>query len=352
MHRLLIAAASIAVTGVLWAVDGMPVKTARPESVSEGEGYVAVGRLASSHAVEVSARVTGTLWAREGDEGTRVKKGDVLYRVEDTLYKANVQTARAQLAELEARLRSAESEVVRYSASEAKGGVSKIELDRAVLNRDVATAQVEAAKAKLALSENDLSYCTITSPIDGVLGRSAVDVGNTVGPSSGTLRDVVAFDPIDALVAIPETQLLRSFDNRTIKPTFRISLIRSDGQVYPVELKVFAIDNKVDSATGTVLVRFRGDNPRGVLIPGAYVKLVFTETFASPRLAIPMSAVVFEGEDRYVFTVAGGRAAKRKVKLGAQLDNRFFVEDGLGAEDMIAVTGIHKLADGMQVKVD
>lgn len=342
----------LAMAGTVFADGAMAVRAVKPEKVSEGEGYVCVGRMASSHEVKVSARVTGTLWERKGDEGARVRKGDVLYRIEDTVYKANLQTAKAQLAELEARLRNAEKEVDRYSASAAKGGVSKVDLDRATLNRDVAKAQIEAAKAKVALCENDLSYCTIASPIDGVLGQSAFDAGNNVSPASGTLRDVVAFDPIDALVAIPESQMLCAFENRKMKPRFNIRLIRSDGKPYPIDLKVFAIDNKIDAATGTVQVRFRGANPKGVLMPGAYVKLVFSETFPEPRLTIPMSAVVFEGEDRFVFKVVGGVAKKAKVVLGEQIDNRLFVTSGLGEDDMVVSTGIHKLYDGAQVKVD
>lgn len=352
MSSKLLAILFLGLAGGAWAEGEMVVKGVRPEKVTEGEGYVCVGRMASSHEVKVSARVTGTLWERKGDEGARVKKGDLLYRIEDTVYKANLQTAKAQLAELEARLRNAETDVKRYSASEAKGGVSKVELDRAVLNRDVTKAQIEAAKAKVALCENDLSYCTITSPIDGVLGLSAFDAGNNVSPASGTLRDVVAFDPIDALVAIPESQMICTFENRKMKPRFNIRLIRSDGKPYPIDLKVFAIDNKIDAATGTVQVRFRGANPNGVLMPGAYVKLVFSETFPEPQLTVPMSAVVFEGEDRFVFKVVGGVAKKTKVVLGEQIDNRLFVTSGLGADDVIVSTGIHKLYDGAQVKVD
>jgi len=346
------AASCVAVLTATVAFAGreIAVKTSRPEKVSSGDGIVCVGRIAASHKVEISARVTGTLWERKGDEGTPVKKGDLLYRIEDTIYKANLQTARAELAELETKLTMAETEVKRYSASEAKGGVSKIDLDRALLNRDVNKAKIEAAKAKVSLCENDLSYCTVCSPIDGVLGRSAFDAGNNVSPGSGMLRDVQCFDPIDVLVAIPESSLIRMFVGREVKPSFKIQLIRADGEPYPLDLKVFAVDNKVDPSTDTVLVRFRAANPNMAVLPGAYVKLVFTETFDAPKLAVPLSAVAFEGENRFLYVVSGGKAAKRKVALGATVGNKVFIAEGLKEGESFVSAGVHKMFDGAQVK--
>jgi len=348
--RILMSCLAVMTATVVYAGREIAVKTSRPEKATSGDGIACVGRIASSHKVEVSARVTGTLWERKGEEGTRVKKGDVLYRIEDTIYKANLQTARAELAELETKLTMANTEVQRYSASEAKGGVSKIELDRALLNRDVTKAKIDAAKAKVTLCENDLSYCTILSPIDGVLGRSSVEVGNNIGPNTGMLRDIQCIDPIDVLVAIPESALIQIFVNRQVKPSFKIQLIRADGEPYPLDLKVYACDNKVDPSTDTVLVRFRAANPQYAVVPGSYVKLVFTETFDAPRLTIPLSAVVFSGEKRFVYVVSDGKASKRPVELGATVGNRIFVESGLTEAESFVTAGVHKMFDGAEVK--
>ena len=177
------------------------VKTAKPEAVAESEPYVVVARTDGSHEVKLTARVVGTLWERKGEEGEAVKKGDVLYRIEDTIYKAYLKTAKAKAAELEAKLKLAELEAARYTKTETSGGVSKSERDRVVLARDVARAELEAAEAQVTLCENDLSYCTITSPIDGFLGRYKFDVGNNVCPQVGELRDVIQADPIDVRVS-------------------------------------------------------------------------------------------------------------------------------------------------------
>ena len=331
------------------------VKTAKPETVEESEPYVVVARAEGSQKVALTARVVGTLWERKCEEGEAVKKGDVLYRIEDTIYKANLKTAKAKAAELKAKLELAELEAARYTATETKGGVSKSERDRVVLARDVAKAELEAAEAQVALCENDLSYCTILSPVDGLLGRYRFDAGNNVGPQSGELRDVICADPIDVVAAIPEQRIFRAFETRnfrekaTLRKNAHIRLLRSDGQECPVKLEVYAMDNKVDSATGTVMVRFRGENPGNVLRPGAYVRLLMSARFDTPRLAAPMSAVVFEGENRFIYVVANGKAEKRKVTLGEQLGDRVIVEEGLKADEAFVVTGTHKLSSGCAV---
>ena len=349
MKRLLMLMAAVAVVAQAGAAEVVAV--AKPQRVTETDGHVFVGRVNATQTVRLTARVTGTLLVSNGDEGQRVKKGDVVLRIEDTVYRANLQTAKAQLAELEARLRHAETEVARYSAGAAKGGVSKVELDRAVLNRDVIKAQIEAAKAKVVTCEDDLSRCVVRSPIDGVYGAGPVDAGNEVSPASGTLKEIFAIDPIDVSVAVPESVRLDCMDKGGEKGIEKVSLIRANGKPYPIDLKVHAVSKRVEAATGTVKVTLRGANPDGALTPGGYVKIVSREVFKTPRLAVPMAAVVFEGEDRYAYVVVEGKAAKRKVVLSDQSGDLMFVGSGLAADDDVVVAGVHKLSDGAAVTV-
>ena len=349
MKRLLMLMASVAVAAQAGAAEVVAV--AKPQLVTETDGHVFVGRVQATQTVRLTARVTGTLLEAKGDEGERVKKGDVVLRIEDTVYRANLQTAKAQLAELEARLRHAETEVARYSAGAAKGGVSQVELDRAVLSRDVIKAQIDAARAKVVTCEDDLAHCEIRSPIDGVYGAGPVDAGNVVGPGSGTLKEIFAIDPIDVDVAVPEAVRLDCMDKGGEKGIERLSLLRANGRPYPVDLTVHAVSKRVEAATGTVKVTLRGANPDGALTPGGYVKVVSREVFKTPRLAVPLAAVVFEGDDRYAYVVAGGKAAKRKVALNGQSGDLAFVESGLTEGDVVVVAGVHKLSDGAAVTV-
>ena len=349
MKRLVMLMASVAIAAQAGAAEVVAV--AKPQRVTETDGHVFVGRVMATQTVRLTARVTGTLLEAKGDEGERVKKGDVVLRIEDTVYRANLQTAKAQLAELEARLRHAETEVARYSAGAAKGGVSKVELDRAVLNRDVIKAQIEAAKAKVVTCEDDLSRCVVRSPINGVYGSGPVDAGNEVSPGSGTLKEIFAIDPIDVSVAVPESVRLDCMDKGGEKGIEKLTLLRANGKPYPIDLKVHAVSKRVEAATGTVKVTLRGANPDGALTPGGYVKIVSREVFKTPRLAVPMAAVVFEGEDRYAYVVVEGKAAKRKIVLSDQSGDLMFVGAGLTADDDVVVAGVHKLSDGAAVTV-
>ena len=345
-----------AVCGALGAFAAGPqqgpvaVKTSKATTVEETEPYVVVARTVGAMTIKITARVVGTLWEQNGKEGDAVKKGDVLYRIEDTIYKANLKTAKAKAAELRAKLELAELEAARYTATETKGGVSRSERDRVVLARDVAKAELEAAEAQVTLCENDLSYCTILSPIDGILGICRFDAGNNVGPQVGELGDVIQTDPIDVVAAIPEQRMFWAFEKRDVKRNAHIRMLRSDGQEVPVGLKLHAIDNKVDSATGTVMVRFRCANPDGKLRPGAYVKLLMSARYDQPKLAIPLAALVFEGEKRFVYVVKDGKAEKRAISVGEQQGDRILVESGLAADESFVVAGTHKLSDGAAVK--
>ena len=327
------------------------VAVAKPTRVKETEGHVFVGRVKAAETVCLTARVTGTLLESNGDEGAPVKKGDVLFRIEDTVYRANLQTAQAELAELAARLKHAETEVVRFSAGAAKGGVSQVELDRAVLNRDVLKAQIEAVKAKIVRCEDDLARCVIRSPFDGVIGSRPVDAGNEVGPGRGTLVEVFTVDPIDIEVAVPEAVRIACMSKDSERSIEKLTLLRADGKPWPVELKVHSVSKAIDAATGTVKVTLRGANSDGALTAGGYVKVVSQEVFRAPPLALPLSAIVFEGEDRFAYVVSGGKALKRKVALGDQSGDLVFVESGVTEEDDVVVAGVHKLSDGTAVTV-
>ena len=327
------------------------VAVARPRQVTESDGLVLVGRVLSPETVRLTARVSGELLESNGEEGALVKKGDVLLRIEDAAYRANLQTAQAKLAELEARLRHADSEVERYSAGEAEGSISKDDTVRAILNRDVIRAQIVAAKAQIAQCEADLAHCVVRSPIDGAIGADPVDAGNNVGPGSGTLMEVFSIDPVDIAVAVPEAVRIDCMGGDGEKKIEKYTLLRANGKPYPVDLQVHSVSKKVDAATGTVKVTLRGANPDGALTPGGYVKLIVQEVYRTPRLAVPMAAVVFEGDECYAYVVADGRASKRRIEIGDQAGDLVFVGSGLSMDDDVVVSGVHKLADGTAVTV-
>ena len=322
----------------------------KPVEVKEGEPKSYVGVLKASERVSVTAQVAGKIWKQNFREGGRVEKGQTLFEIEDTVYKANLATAKANLKRLEAQLALAEKEVVRYKKALEKKGVSENDYDRAVNSRDVTLADIETAKARIALAENDMVYTKVLSPISGTVGETKIRVGNNVSPQTGELVSIVQSDPIDIQFALSESDFYRSFDGRTLKGNVRLEVRRADGEAVDRKISVDFVDNQVDHATDTIMVQLVADNADGMLVPGGYAKVLLTEKFEPAKIAVKVSAVMFEGEKRFVYVVGDDDVAERReIKTGVQIGDLQLVESGLSADERVVVTGIHKVIAGQAV---
>ena len=321
-----------------------------PVEVKEGEPKSYVGVLKASERVSVTAQVAGKIWKQNFREGGRVEKGQTLFEIEDTVYKANLATAKANLKRLEAQLALAEKEVVRYKKALEKKGVSENDYDRAVNSRDVTLADIETAKARIALAENDMVYTKVLSPISGTVGETKIRVGNNVSPQTGELVSIVQSDPIDIQFALSESDFYRSFDGRTLRGNVRLEVRRADGEAVDRKISVDFVDNQVDHATDTIMVQLVADNADGMLVPGGYAKVLLTEKFEPAKIAVKVSAVMFEGEKRFVYVVGDDDVAERReIKTGVQIGDLQLVESGLSADERVVVTGIHKVIAGQAV---
>lgn len=322
----------------------------KPVEVKEGEPKSYVGMLKASERVSVTAQVAGKIWKQNFREGGRVEKGQTLFEIEDTVYKANLATAKANLKRLEAQLALAEKEVVRYKKALEKKGVSENDYDRAVNARDVTLADIETAKARIALAENDMVYTKVLSPISGTVGETKIRVGNNVSPQTGELVSIVQSDPIDIQFALSESDFYRSFDGRTLKGNVRLEVRRADGEAVDRKISVDFVDNQVDHATDTIMVQLVAGNADGMLVPGGYAKVLLTEKFEPAKIAVKVSAVMFEGEKRFVYVVGADEVAERReIKTGEQIGDLQLVESGLSSDERVVVTGIHKVVDGQSV---
>ena len=321
-----------------------------PVEVKEGEPKSYVGVLKASERVSVTAQVAGKIWKQNFREGGRVEKGQTLFEIEDTVFKANLATAKANLKRLEAQLALAEKEVVRYKKALEKKGVSENDYDRAVNSRDVTLADIETAKARIALAENDMVYTKVLSPISGTVGETKIRVGNNVSPQTGELVSIVQSDPIDIQFALSESDFYRSFDGRTLRGNVRLEVRRADGEAVDRKISVDFVDNQVDHATDTIMVQPVADNADGMLVPGGYAKVLLTEKFEPAKIAVKVSAVMFEGEKRFVYVVGDDDVAERReIKTGVQIGDLQLVESGLSADERVIVTGIHKVIAGQAV---
>ena len=347
-------AACFAASGALHAA-GMPRRptpTVRAEKavlIDRGEPKSYVATTSPFALVEVVARVSGTMvkdkkWA----EGGPVKAGQLLYNIEDTVYKANVRSAKASLAQAEAELAFAKSEYERYKTLIASKATSKTNYESSVRTLKSCEGRVEAARAALILAENDLSYTRIYSPINGKIGKSIYSSNNYITPAKGTLATIVQYDPIKLRFAMSEADYLRHFGNGGSKAELRI--FRADGKEIKQKAKLDFVDNRADSATGTLMLQFLVPNPDEQLIPDGYATVKFSEKFDKPLPAVNIAALMTDGKHHFVYVVGRDNTVERRqVVPGEQVGERQAILSGLKEGELVITGGGHKAVPGGKV---
>lgn len=165
------------------------------------------------------------------------------------------------------------------------------------------------------------------------------------------MATIVQSDPIDVQFALAEADYYRSFERGSLKGNVRLDVFRADGAKVAGPVKVDFADNQVDRATDTIMVQLVADNAAGALIPGGYAKVQLTETFEPAKVAVRVSAVLFEGDRRFVYVVGADNVAeKREIVQGVQIGDLQVVESGLALGERVVVTGLHKVAAGQSVQ--
>jgi membrane fusion protein (multidrug efflux system) len=315
-----------------------------------------VGQTLGFQDVEIRARVEGYLTNMSFQEGSLVRKGDLLYEIDRLPLEAIVAQAKADQATAEARLAKANNDVARYRPLVAKQAVSQRELDDAVAEQDAAKSQVDAAKANVDKATLDLSYTRITAPISGLIGATLVKSGNLVGRGESTLLTTISqIDPALFRVGVTEADYLRiarrNIDSgRPGGPQSGIRLTLADGTVYPHTGKVSVVDRAVDPTTGTLGIQVLFPNPEQLLRPGQYGR-VRALLDNKPGALLVQQRAVQELQNLYSVAVvdSSGKVAFKNVKVGPRVDSLWVIEEGLTASDKVVVEGLQRIQDGMTV---
>jgi membrane fusion protein (multidrug efflux system) len=315
-----------------------------------------VGQTLGYQDVEIRARVEGYLETVNFQEGTIVRKGDLLYTIDRKPLEAVLAQARADQATAESRLAKANNDVARYTPLVAKQAVSQRELDDAVSEQDAARSQVEAAKAAAEKAALDLGYTRITAPIAGLIGTAIVKAGNLVGRGESTLLTTISqLDPALFRVGLTEADYLRVAKRALAQgqkagQQADIQLTLADGTAYDHLGKVFIVDRAVDATTGTLGVQLVYANPDLLLRPGQYGRARVLLENKTGALLVPQRAVQ-ELQNLYSVAVVdgSGKVAFRNVKVGARVDSLWVVEEGLKAGERVVVEGLQRIQDGMTV---
>ena len=318
------------------------------------------GRLEASRVAQVRARAAGILQQRVFKEGSEVKAGDTLFKIDAAPYAAALASARAGQARAEANLAQASALLERYRPLAAANAVSQQDLANAVASQKQAEADVAVGKANVQTAGINLAYADVTAPISGRIGRALVTEGALVGQGEATQLAVIQqIHPmyVNFTQSAGEVmKLRRAMDSGQFKraaggSAASVRLVLEDGSDYPLPGRLLFSDLTVDSSTGQVTLRAEVPNPGGQLLPGLYVRVRLEQAQASNAFLLPQQAVTRTDKGDTVMVVdAQGKVSPRPVKIGSAKGSQWVVLSGLQAGEQVMVDGFQKLQGGGPVK--
>ena len=323
-----------------------------------------LGRIEAVNRVAVVARVTAFLDKRNFVEGAEVKTGDLLYQLERGPFEADLESKQAQVEQLKATLVNARLTTDRARTLLGGPAGQQSTYDAALANQQSLEAQVKAAEAQVDLSQINLNYTEIRSPIDGRIGRTSVTEGNVVTPSSGVLTTIVSQDPMYVTfpVSVREGVMLR--DRYATRGGFNAVVIRlrlPDGRPFNQVGKLNFLNNTIDQNTDTILLRGEIPNPPlfnqqtaggGLreLTDNEFVTVLLEGVQPVEVLAIPRSAVLSDQQGDHVFVLgADNKAEQRQIKLGQSTSTIAAVTSGLLEGEKVIVEGLQRVRPGQPV---
>jgi membrane fusion protein, multidrug efflux system len=317
------------------------------------------GRVAPVRIAEVRSRVTGIIQERVFEQGSLVKAGDVLYRIDPALFKVRVASARASLQKAQATELNASQQLERQRVLRTRNASSDVEYENAAAVHATAKADVALAQAALDEAQINLGYTEVNAPISGIIGGALVTEGALVNADSGDpLATIQQIDPVYADFTQPAGDLLsirrQITAGRLHAPPAdkaKVELVFDDGSVHEKPGKLLFSSATVDSTTGQVTLRAEFPNPNRELLPGLYVRVRIEQAVRKNALSVPQRAVMRDATGAATVYVigAGNKAEARPLKLGPALGGEWIVEDGLKAGDKVIVEGSQKLQPGAVV---
>jgi membrane fusion protein (multidrug efflux system) len=344
---------------------GIPVSTTKAISKELPVYIILPGTTKSIHIVLIQARVEGWLEERHFEEGKMVQEGDLLYEIDATQYKAQLLQAEASLTSAEAQALFTKKELERNEPLFHSGAISQQSFDRLITESEQADSQVLASIADVELARLNLGYCSIYSPITGRIGKTNVNVGTLVGPTTNNkLAEVVQVNPM-YVEFYPQANRLSMIQSSLNKgEMIPIQLIitedKSEGQpsiststiiTKTITGSLVFVDNEIQSSTSTFLARGEFDNSIGVL-PGQYASVHVQLQVIKNAIMIPVKSVMQQPGSYYVWTISDKNTAViTPVTLGLLEGGFQHVLSGLNDGDEVIVEGTASLRSGAPVSV-
>jgi RND family efflux transporter MFP subunit len=338
-----------------------PIPVVRPRTQSVSSYVEVTGNAAAVNAVKLIARVEGYLEQIHYEDGQFVKKGDLLFTIQQDQYKDQLQQAQAQVLTAQASLTHAKIEFARYSKLVKQDAATQIEVDHWVFERASAEASLLSAQAQVALAKLNLSYTEVRAPFDGIVGKHLIDPGNVVGGAGQqtALAEITQLDPIYVVANLSEQDVLKVRANLgqhrlTLADLHKVpvEVALSDETGFPHQGTIQYVAPALDPATGTLLVRGIMQNPDRVLLPGFFVRMRLPMGRVDRNaLLVPDRALQEDQGGRYLLIVNKDDVVEQRyVQLG-QLDGALrVITSGLKPDDRVVVGDLWRATPGTKVK--
>ncbi|MGO4810353.1 efflux RND transporter periplasmic adaptor subunit [Cupriavidus sp. 2MCAB6] len=318
-----------------------------------------VGQTQSDQAVDIRGRVSGFLVKRAYVEGAMVKAGQLLFEIDHKPFQAQLDAAKAQLAQERARLEVARANLARVKPLAERNALSAKDLDDATGNYHAAAAGVEQARAQVEEQQLNLSYTYVRSPVDGVSSSAVLPEGAYVSTTNSLLTTVSTLTPMRINFSVSEPQTLefraQQASKQMVPPPdqhYAVTVVLADGSEFPRKGRITFADATYNQQTGTYLVRAEMPNPEGTLRPGQFVRVLVSGATRPGAIVVPQRAVVHGPKGDLVFVVdKDGKAAPRPVTVGDLSGSMWRIAQGLGPGETVVVDGASKLAPGAPVKI-
>jgi len=311
------------------------------------------GRIEATDSVEIRPRVSGVIDSVRYKEGSEVRKGDVLFVIDQRPYRAALDRAEAELAQARAQAALARTEATRAQRLLETKVISQEVHDQRIANEQQANAAVQAAAAAVETARLNLDFTEVRSPIHGRAGEAMVTAGNLVqtDPSPTLLTTVVSLDPVYVVFEGDEQTYLRygEMARRGERPSARdrrlpvmVGLSNEDG--FPHEGHVDFVDNQLNPATGTIRARAVLDNKDRIFTPGLFARVKLPGSGEFPAALVDDKAILTDQDRKYVYVLGPDNVAlRRDIKLGRSAEGLRIVTEGLGPEDQVVVHGVQKI---------
>lgn len=358
---LLIATALVSCQSVVKPVQPEPVvlKTAQVTTDTLARRHTFIGTITANYVAIIQPRVNGYLSAKIYSNGMPVKKGQVIFRIDDRSQRANILSAQASLDSAIARLTEAENNYSRAIPLAAIDAISKLQFDQYTAQYKAATSAVNSAQQTLANARLELEYTTIKATIDGIISTSEAYVGDYVGPGTkfSTLTRIENIDTVCVDIAIPVRQYLEwsgrrefTFNNDSLLSD--IDLYLTDGSLYPYKGSYSFTRTSVADNEGTIVIVVNFPNPDYSLKTGQFARVKCNIGADREVLTLPYSAInQVQGINSVWMIDADSCAHYREVGLGERIDQRVVVTSGLQRGQMVAADGYSRLTNGQKVKL-